>query len=95
MYKITVYGSPSCHYCKEAKAFLSKKGVEFEDIDITKDPERRIEMVEKSGQLSIPVIELRKLDKDKKELNEGSRLLVGYKLDDLVDLVVTVKSLDI
>lgn len=49
MPKITVYSKQSCPYCRRAKALLNAKGAAFEEIDIIEQPERRAEMIERSG----------------------------------------------
>jgi glutaredoxin 3 len=47
--KVEVYGTSYCPYCMRAKALLRSKGVEFEEIDVTHDPELREKMVELAG----------------------------------------------
>ena len=49
MVKVRIYTTPFCPYCSRAKSLLSKKGVEFEEVDVYMDPNARDEMVEKSG----------------------------------------------
>ena len=58
--KITVYSTPTCPYCIQLKEWLEKHEVEFEDIDVSADREKAEEMVKKSGQMGVPVIELDK-----------------------------------
>lgn len=58
MTKIKVYSTPTCPYCKMTKEFLKEKGVEFEDIDVSVNREAAMEMVEKSGQMAVPQIEI-------------------------------------
>ncbi len=54
--KIKIYSTPTCPYCSMAKDFLSEKGIEFEDIDVSVDQKAAEEMIEKSGQMGVPVI---------------------------------------
>ncbi|RPI54724.1 MAG: glutaredoxin family protein [Deltaproteobacteria bacterium] len=55
--KVKIYSTPGCPYCKMAKEFLLKKGVEFIDYDVKKDKEALKEMKKISGgALSVPVI---------------------------------------
>jgi len=54
--KVTVYGNAMCPYCGAARMLLTKKAVEFENIDITVDPQKRQEMQERSGSRSVPQI---------------------------------------
>lgn len=49
MKPVTIYTSPTCGYCFAAKRLLSAKGVSFEEIDVSRDPARRAEMVERAG----------------------------------------------
>ncbi|MCX8059022.1 MAG: glutathione S-transferase N-terminal domain-containing protein [Spirochaetes bacterium] len=54
---IIVYSTPSCPYCQLAKQFLKSKNIDFEDVDVSKDYSRALEMVKKSGQTGVPVID--------------------------------------
>jgi len=47
-----------CPYCYTLKEFLKENGFEFEDIDVSKDKKSLDEMIEKSGQMGVPVIEI-------------------------------------
>ena len=49
MPKVTVYTKAWCPYCRDATALLSRKGVDFAEIDIGREPERRGEMMERAG----------------------------------------------
>ncbi len=54
--KIKVFSTPSCPYCVTLKDYLKDKGIEFEDIDVSQDQDQLNEMVEKSGQMGVPVV---------------------------------------
>ena len=54
--KVTVYGNSMCPYCGAARMLLTKKAVEYENIDITVDPQKREEMQQRSGSRSVPQI---------------------------------------
>jgi alkyl hydroperoxide reductase subunit F len=56
--KVKVYSTPSCPYCHMAKDYFREKGIEFDDINVAKDRAAAMEMVEKSGQMGVPVIEM-------------------------------------
>ena len=58
MKKVIIYSTPTCVYCKLAKDFLTKHAVSYEEHDVAADLERRKEMVEKSHQLGVPVIDI-------------------------------------
>ena len=56
MKNITIYSTPTCHFCQLAKEFFKEKGIEYTEHDVLSDLEKRQEMVDKSGQLGVPVI---------------------------------------
>ena len=56
--KIKIYSTPTCPYCHKAKDFLKEKKVEFEDIDVMANQEAAHEMIEKSGQMGVPVLDI-------------------------------------
>lgn len=57
MAKVTVYSSMWCPYCTRAKKLLDSKGVGYEEIDVTMDAAKRMEMTQKSGgQRTVPQI---------------------------------------
>ena len=55
---IRIYSTPACPYCFTLKEFLKRHNIEFEDIDVSKDQKALKEMVEKSGQMGVPVVEI-------------------------------------
>lgn len=56
MKKVTIYTTPTCGFCKMAKEFLTKHSVEYSEFDVAADSAKAEEMVEKSGQMGVPVI---------------------------------------
>lgn len=58
MAKIKVYSTPTCPYCRLAKNFLKEKGVDFEEVDVSVDRKAAEEMMQKSGQIGVPQIEI-------------------------------------
>lgn len=56
--KVVVYSTPTCPYCIMAKNFFKDNKVEFEDVDVAVDRVRAQEMVDKSGQMGVPVIDI-------------------------------------
>ena len=58
MPRVIVYSTPTCPYCEKTKEFLAEHGVDFEDVDVSQDRERAMEMVEKSGQMGVPVTDI-------------------------------------
>jgi len=69
MPKVRVFSTPFCPYCVTLKEFLKERGVEFEDIDVTEDRASLDEMIEKSGQTGVPVIEI------------DGQIVVGFERD--------------
>ena len=58
MKSVKVYSTPTCPFCVKAKQFLKDNSVEFEDIDVSSDSEAAKAIVEKSGQMGVPVLEI-------------------------------------
>lgn len=56
--KITIYSTPTCIYCRMAKDFLKDKNIPFTDCDLTQDAVKREEVIKKTGQMAVPVIEV-------------------------------------
>jgi len=56
--KAIVYSTQACPWCHRAKDYLRAKGVEFEDVDVGADRTRAMEMVNKSGQRGVPVLDI-------------------------------------
>ena len=55
---VKVYSTPTCVYCKTLKAYLKKNEIDFEDIDVSKDEAQLQEMIKKSGQMGVPVVDI-------------------------------------
>lgn len=55
---VKVYSTSSCPWCTVAKNYLASKNVEFEYVDVNRDREAAMEMVRKSGQRGVPVLEI-------------------------------------
>lgn len=66
MKKVQIFSTPTCSYCHMAKDFFKKNNVSYEDFDVAVNLEKRKEMVEKSGQMGVPVILI------------GDELVVGF-----------------
>lgn len=72
--KIKIYSTPTCPYCNMAKDYLKKKGVDFEDIDVSASRDSAQEMIDLSGQMGVPVIALDEkviIGFDKEELDKA------------------------
>jgi glutaredoxin 3 len=63
---VTIYSTPTCHFCHAAKDFFTANNITFTDHNVGTDLERRKEMIEKSGQMGVPVILV------------GNEMIVGF-----------------
>ena len=72
MKKVTIYTTPTCRYCNDAKEFFKENNVEYVSIDVAADKEARELMVEKSGQRGVPVI-----------IIEGGEVITGFNKEAL------------
>ncbi len=63
---VIIYSTPSCHFCHMAKEFFKANNVAYTEHDVAGDAEKRKEMIEKSGQMGVPVIII------------GNELIVGF-----------------
>lgn len=74
---VTIYSTPTCHFCQAAKTFFKENNVEYTEHNVAEDAEKRQEMLEKSGQMGVPVIFV------------GDEMIVGFdesKLRNLLNL---------
>lgn len=58
MKKVIIYSTPTCPWCTKVKDYLDSKDVAYEDYDVSKNREKAIEMVKKSGQQGVPVLDI-------------------------------------
>jgi len=56
MKTVTIYSTPVCTFCNMAKDYFKKNDIEYTEYNVAEDAEKRTEMVEKSGQMGVPVI---------------------------------------
>jgi len=56
--KIRIYSTPTCPYCIRAKQYLKDNNIAFEDIDVSSNEQAGEEMIEKSGQMGVPVLDI-------------------------------------
>ena len=75
--KVIVFSTPSCSFCTAAKHYFRQQGVKFRDVDVSRDPAAARDMVRRSGQQGVPVIDI------------GGRIVVGFdrnKINQLLGL---------
>ena len=58
MSTVTIYSSPTCHFCHMVKDFFAENNITYTDRDVATDPTAIKEAVEKSGQMGVPVIDI-------------------------------------
>ena len=75
--RVIVFSTPTCTYCNQAKRYLRERGVRFRDVDVSKDADAARDLVRRSGQQGVPVLDI------------GGRLIVGFnrpEIDKLLEL---------
>lgn len=55
---VTIYSTPVCHFCQAAKEFFKENNIEYTEHDVATDAEKREEMIEMTGQMGVPVIQI-------------------------------------
>ena len=71
---ITIYSTPTCHFCQLTKDFLTENNVSYTDYNVSSDLEKRQEMIDKSGQMGVPVIFI------------GDDMIIGFDKDKIATL---------
>ncbi|HNB36235.1 MAG TPA: glutaredoxin domain-containing protein [Anaerolineales bacterium] len=64
--KVLVFSTPTCSFCTMAKNYFRQKGIKFTDIDVSRDQAAARDMVRRSGQMGVPVIDI------------GGKIIVGF-----------------
>jgi glutaredoxin-like YruB-family protein len=75
MQTVTIYSTPTCHFCHAAKDFFTEHNVAYTEHDVAADLEKRQEMVEMTGQMGVPVIRI------------GDDVIVGFDEDKVKELL--------
>ena len=73
-----VYSTPTCPWCVKVKEFLKENKIEFEDFNVAEDQEAAKEMVEKSGQMGVPVTII------------GEEIIIGFNEEKLKNAVLPI-----
>ena len=68
---VTLYSTPSCSYCRMAKDWLRSRNIRFEEYNVAADPRRAEEMVRKSGQMGVPVLDV------------NGRVILGFNVPEM------------
>ena len=64
--RVIVFSTPTCSFCNMAKQYFRQKGIKFKDVDVSRDPAAARDMVRRSGQQCVPVIDI------------GGRIVIGF-----------------
>ncbi len=75
--RVIIFTTPTCTFCRKAKRYLRQRGVPFKDVDVSRDPAAARDMVRRSGQQGVPVLDI------------GGKIVVGFdrpKIDKLLGL---------
>jgi len=75
MTKVRVFSTSICPYCVALKEFLKERHIEFEEVDVTQDEIAQKEMIEKSGQMGVPVVEI------------DGKIIVGFDREKITKLL--------
>ena len=75
MNKVTMYTTPYCVYCKMAKVFFEQNKVDYEEKDVALDIKARENMIQRSGQMGVPVFEV------------GGKIVIGFDRPRLAELI--------
>jgi len=76
-HEVIIYTTPTCSWCQATKDYLRAREVDFEEVDVSVDQDRVQELVEKSGQYGVPVLEI------------DGEMIVGFdrpRIDELLEL---------
>ncbi len=57
-HRVLVFTTPTCPWCNRAKAYLRSRGVPFREVDVSRDPAAARDLVRRTGQMGVPVIEI-------------------------------------
>lgn len=69
MAKVKIYTSPTCPWCKKTKEFLKSNKISYTELNVADNEKARDQMIEKSGQMGVPVVEV------------GDKIIVGFNPD--------------
>jgi len=74
---IKIYTTPTCAYCKMAKEYFKSKGLDYEEYNVATNIEKQKEMIDKTGQFGVPVIDI------------NGKIIIGFdrtKINELLNL---------
>lgn len=72
---VTIYSTPTCHFCNLAKEYFTENNVPYTEHNVAADMEKRQEMIDKSGQMGVPVIFI------------GDEMIIGFDKERIASAV--------
>lgn len=72
---VTIYSTPTCHFCQMSKEFFKENGVSYTEHNVAADLEKRQEMIDKSGQMGVPVVFI------------GEEMIIGFDKNRFTELL--------
>jgi len=78
-HEVTIYTSSTCSWCEAVKDYLRAREIDFEEVDVSEDMDRAQELVERSGQYGVPVVDI------------DGEMVVGFdrpRIDALLELIL-------
>lgn len=73
--KVKVYSTPTCAYCLALKNFLKENNIDFEEVDVASDFKAREEMIKKTNQMEVPVVEIE------------NKIVIGFNKEEIKKLL--------
>ncbi len=81
MKKVAIYTTPTCTYCRQAKALFKEKGIAYEEYNVATDLARPEEMFTKSEQKGVPVITVAEAD------GSNEQVIIGYSREAVLETI--------
>ncbi len=72
---VTIYSALTCPWCERTKRFLRENGIRFNEVNVIENMKARRDMIKKSGQIGVPVIEIK------------NKIIVGYDEEKLRNIL--------
>lgn len=78
--KVKIYSTPTCPYCRMTKEYLKEKKIAFEDVNVAADKAKAQEMIDRSGQMGVPVVDI------------DGKLIIGFDKEELEKVFASRKK---
>ena len=74
-HNVVIYSTPACHFCEQAKEYFKENNVEYTEHDVAADADKRQAMIDLTGQMGVPVIQI------------GQDIVIGFDEDKVKELL--------